>query len=36
MKDFKFRCLKYISGIADTDANEIWIKNVSVGKKLFI
>ena len=36
LKDVKFRCFKYISDKADTDANEDWIKNVSVGKKFFI
>ena len=36
MKDVKFRCFKYISDNADTDANDDWIKNVSAGKKLFI
>ena len=36
MKDVNFRCFKYISDNADTDANDDWIKNVSSGKKLFI
>ena len=36
MKDVKFRCFKYISDNADTDANDDWIKNVAEGKKLFI
>ena len=36
LKDIKFRCFKYISDNADGLANEHWIKNVSMGKKLFI
>ena len=36
MKDVKFRCFKYISDNADADANDDWIENVSLGKKLFI
>ena len=36
MKDVKFRCFKYISDKADRNADDDWIKNVSVGKKLFI
>ena len=36
MKDVKFRCFKYISDNADTDAHDDWIKNVAEGKKLFI
>ena len=36
MKDVKFRCFKYISDKADTDAHNDWIKNVAEGKKLFI
>ena len=36
IKDVKFRCFKYISDNADTDANDDWIENVSLGKKLFI
>ena len=36
MKNVNFRCFKYISDNADTDANDDWIKNVSSGKKLFI
>ena len=36
LKDIKFRCFKYISDNADERANNDWIKNVSIGKKLFI
>ena len=36
LKDIKFRCFKYISDNADEDANNDWIKNVAIGKKLFI
>ena len=36
LKDVKFRCFKYISDKADKDANDDWIKNISVGRKLFI
>ena len=36
LKDIKFRCFKYISDNADEGANNDWIKNVSIGKKLFI
>ncbi|GIR95879.1 MAG: 5'-nucleosidase [Paracoccaceae bacterium] len=36
LKDIKFRCFKYISDNADEGANDDWIKNVSIGKKLFI
>ena len=36
LKDIKFRCFKYISDNADEGANNDWIKNVSMGKKLFI
>ena len=36
IKDVKFRCFKYISDNADADANDDWIENVSLGKKLFI
>ena len=36
LKDIKFRCFKYISDKADGVANDDWIKNVSMGKKLFI
>ena len=36
LKDIKFRCFKYISDNADKGANHDWIKNVSIGKKLFI
>ena len=32
----KFRCFKYVSDNADGDANDDWIKNVSMGKRLFI
>ena len=35
MKDVKFRCFKYISDNADTNAHDDWIKNVAEGKKLF-
>ena len=36
LKYIKFRCFKYISDNADGGANDDWIKNVSMGKKLFI
>ena len=36
LKAIKFRCFKYISDNADIGANDDWIKNVSMGKKLFI
>ena len=36
LKDIKFRCFKYISDNADEGASDDWIKNVSIGKKLFI
>ena len=36
LKKTKFRCFKYISDYADGGANDDWIKNVSMGKKLFI
>ena len=36
LKDIKFRCFKYISDNADGVANDDWIKNLSMGKKLFI
>ena len=36
IKDIKFRCFKYISDNANEEANDDWIKNVSMGKKLFI
>ena len=36
LNDIKFRCFKYISDNADEGANNDWIKNVSIGKKLFI
>ena len=36
LKDIKFRSFKYISDNADGGANDDWIKNVSMGKKLFI
>ena len=36
LNDIKFRCFKYISDNADIGANDDWIKNVSMGKKLFI
>ena len=36
LKDIKFRCFKYISDNADEGANNDWIKNISIGKKLFI
>ena len=36
LKDIKFRCFKYVSDNADEGANDDWIKNVSMGKKLFI
>ena len=36
LKDIKFRCFKYVSDNANEGANDDWIKNVSMGKKLFI
>ena len=36
MKQINFKCFKYISDNADAGANDDWIKNVSMGKKLFI
>ena len=36
LKDIKFKCFKYISDNADGDANADWVKNISMGKKLFI
>ena len=36
LKNINFRCFKYISDYADGGANDDWIKNVSMGKKLFI
>ena len=36
LKNINFRCFKYISDYADGSANDDWIKNVSLGKKLFI
>ena len=36
LNDIKFRCFKYISDNADGDANADWVKNISIGKKLFI
>ena len=36
IEDIKFKCFKYISDNADTGANEDWIENVSLGKKLFV
>ena len=36
LKTIRFRCFKYISDDADEGANDDWIKNVSIGKKLFI
>ena len=36
LNDIQFRCFKFISDNADGDANDDWIKNISMGKKLFI
>ena len=36
LNDIKFQCFKYISDNADGDANTDWVKNISIGKKLFI
>jgi len=36
LKNINFRCFKYISDYADGGANDDWIKNVSMGRKLFI
>ena len=36
IEDIKFKCFKYISDNADADANDNWIDNVSLGKKLFV
>ena len=36
LQDISFKCFKFISDNADAGANDDWIKNVSMGKKLFI
>ena len=36
LKDIKIRCFNYVSDNANEGANDDWIKNVSMGKKLFI
>jgi adenosylhomocysteine nucleosidase len=36
LKDIQFKCFKYISDNANSDANEDWIENISMGRKLFI
>ena len=36
IEDVKFKCFKYISDNADAGANEDWIENISLGKKLFV
>ena len=36
IKDVDFRCFKYISDNADTNAKNDWAENISAGKKLFI
>ena len=36
IENIKFKCYKYISDNADACANDDWIENVSMGKKLFV
>ena len=36
IENIKFKCFKYISDNADANANEDWLENVSLGKKLFV
>jgi adenosylhomocysteine nucleosidase len=36
LHDTSFKCFKYISDNADIDANEDWVENISMGRKLFI
>ena len=36
LHDIKFGCFKYISDNADEGANNDWVENVSLGKKLFV
>ena len=36
IEDVKFKCFKYISDNADVGANEDWVENISLGKKLFV
>lgn len=36
IEDIKFKCFKYISDNADSGANDAWVENVSLGKKLFV
>ena len=36
IKGVKFKCFKYISDNSDAGANEEWVENISMGKKLFI
>tara|TARA_Y100000741_G_C17946590_1_gene434042 strand:+ start:53 stop:595 length:543 start_codon:yes stop_codon:yes gene_type:complete len=36
LHNISFKCFKYISDSADIDANEDWVENISMGRKLFI
>ena len=36
LKDVDFRCFKYISDNANTEAKDDWVENVSLGSSLFI
>ena len=36
LENIRFKCFKFISDHADEGANNDWIENVSLGKKLFV
>ena len=36
LENIRFKCFKFISDHADEGANNDWIENVSMGKKLFV
>ena len=36
LKNIDFRCFKFISDNADSEAKDDWVDNVSLGAKLFI
>ena len=36
LKDIDFRCFKYISDNANSEAKDDWVDNVSLGAELFI
>ena len=36
LKNIDFRCFKFISDNADSEAKNDWVDNVSLGAKLFI